>query len=99
MPYKNKNPLANGYKVNGTSHDAAPSHGRAASCQARILELLEKKVLNATADEIAEYLDENILTVRPRVSELHKMKLIRRCGERRTNNSGRMADAWELVRH
>lgn len=51
----------------------------------------------ATADEIAQSLGESILSIRPRCSELRRLGLIRRTGERRTNHSGKSADVLELT--
>ena len=47
-----------------------------------------------TADEVAELLGRSVLAVRPRVSELYDIGLIRDSGERRRNASGINAKVW-----
>jgi hypothetical protein len=47
-----------------------------------------------TADELAIRLGESILTVRPRVSELHAAGLVEPTAERRNNDSGHGATVW-----
>jgi hypothetical protein len=47
-----------------------------------------------TADELAVRLGESILTVRPRVSELHATGLVEPTAERRNNDSGHGATVW-----
>jgi len=51
--------------------------------------------LGLTADEIAAALDESVLAVRPRVSELFHAGLIEKTGERRRNHSGLCAHVWK----
>ncbi len=48
-----------------------------------------------TADETAERVRLHILTVRPRMTELHQLQLTRDTGLRRKNASGRPAIVWE----
>lgn len=47
-----------------------------------------------TADEAADAIERDILTIRPRVSELRAMGAIEDSGERRSNSSGRAAIVW-----
>jgi hypothetical protein len=47
-----------------------------------------------SADLIAAALDESILTVRPRVSELRRSNLVEPTAERRKNKSGMSAQRW-----
>lgn len=49
-----------------------------------------------TADEVAEYLGAEPLTIRPRVTELRNQKRIRDTGQRRKNRSGRSAAVWAV---
>jgi predicted ArsR family transcriptional regulator len=51
----------------------------------------------ATADEIAKDLNLSILSVRPRVSELHRSGEIEQTGGRRKNESGMTATVWRIV--
>lgn len=51
-----------------------------------------------TADEVAIDLDLSVLTVRPRVSELHRDARIEDTGLRRRNQSGMTATVWRYVR-
>ena len=50
-----------------------------------------------TADQIAFVLGEDILSVRPRVTELNRLGLIRDTGLRRPNRSGRKAIVWKAA--
>jgi predicted ArsR family transcriptional regulator len=50
-----------------------------------------------TADEVADRLGVSILSVRPRMSELHRSELIEPSGERRLNASGLFASCWRAV--
>lgn len=51
----------------------------------------------ATADEIAERLGSNPLTISPRVSELRNEGKIRDTGQRRKNASGKGAAVWQIT--
>jgi hypothetical protein len=59
-----------------------------------VLNWLGEHPEGATADEIAYALKKHILTVRPRVSELRRMGLIRDSGRRGKNASGHNAIVW-----
>jgi hypothetical protein len=50
----------------------------------------------ATPDEVAQQLGLSILSIRPRITELSKLKQIEDTGLRRPNNSGRMAKVWRI---
>lgn len=52
------------------------------------------KTLETTADEVAAALNESLLTIRPRISELYKKGLIEDTGIRRVNDSGKLATVW-----
>lgn len=58
--------------------------------------LIAKSKYSGTADEIALHLQESILSVRPRVAELHKQGFIERTGERRPSSNGRASAVWRL---
>ncbi len=51
----------------------------------------------STADEVAVFLGESVLAVRPRISELHAKGLIRDSLKRRRNSSGKSAVVWEAI--
>jgi len=87
-------PETPGYKVSGPSRESAQmmanqSYKLRGRCMAALTEVKE-----ATADEIASTINESILSVRPRFSELVKMRAIVATGERRKNESGHNATVW-----
>lgn len=96
MPY----PRDPGAKTSGTSEDAAAAiASHAKTVRGRVLAFLtERYPASFSADQIAAGLDENILTVRPRVSELRRSALIEPTAERRLNASGMFASSWRAVR-
>lgn len=51
----------------------------------------------ATADEAAKALEESVLSIRPRFSELNTKGRIKDGGQRRKNESGHKAVVWEIV--
>ena len=92
-------PDAPGFKVHGPSEEAAErvaSHAK----------VLRAKVLahfktcfpeGRTADEVATEMNLSVLSVRPRVSELHRNGELRDTGARRANTSGMTATVWQFV--
>jgi hypothetical protein len=67
--------------------------------RAEVLDLLRSRAERAlTADEIAVRLNRSILSVRPRVAELHKLGLIEPATQRGRNESGMSAHCWQAVR-
>jgi len=62
----------------------------------RVLVLEKYRLGSATADEIAAKLGESVLTIRPRVAELHKQGKLADTGVRRPNTSGHSATVWRL---
>ena len=93
-------PYHAGAKEGTTSRDAADrieQSGRAELLRSRCLAALEDSVFGMTADEVATQLGEDILSVRPRISELNKRGLIRDTGFRRRNASGASAKTWRVV--
>lgn len=52
---------------------------------------------NLTADEVAARLGENVLAIRPRITELANAGKIQDSGTRRRNESGKSAIVWEAV--
>ena len=82
-----------GFKKHGTSQEAAEAVApRARLLRDKVLSALKRTAM--TADEVATYLDESVLSVRPRLSELSKKGLIIETGERRKNESGKAAAVW-----
>lgn len=92
MPY----PSDPGSKASGTSQDAAEAiAGHAKTVRGRVLAFLrERHPVAFSADQIAAELNEDILSVRPRVSELRRSNMIEPTAERRTNKSGMSAQCW-----
>lgn len=89
-------PNAPGFKTDGPSQEAAESEtGRSALLRKRILDLLRGTEL--TADECATQLQETVLAVRPRFSELLKQGKIEDTELRRRNASGKSATVWRAV--
>lgn len=88
-------PREPGYQKRDTSFRAArQARGRKQETHNRILVLLRAKPL--TADEIAEYLCESQLYIRPRVTELNELGNISDSGCRRINATGKSAIVWEV---
>jgi predicted HTH transcriptional regulator len=80
----------------GTSEAAAQAIAPAASyLRGRVLACLSERG-PATADECAARLDLDILSIRPRFSELAHLGLIVKTGERRPNRSGALANVWRV---
>jgi predicted ArsR family transcriptional regulator len=93
--YRDEYPNSPGYKRPGTSREAAEAiKPRAAILRERSLAALKHRPM--TADEVAAHLGESVLSIRPRITELHELGLIEQTGERRRNASGRMAAVWRL---
>lgn len=94
-------PESPGYKTGGTSQDAAEEiEDRAETLRGMVLERL--KAVPSTADEVAEFLGESVLSIRPRISELavacfSRPVLVVSTGDRRKNASGKMAKVWRAV--
>lgn len=89
-------PESPGYKAPGPSQEAAAGIAEdAATLRGKALDVL--KASSLTADEVASRLDRNILSIRPRLSELRTKGLIRDTGERRLNRSGKSATVWRAV--
>jgi hypothetical protein len=95
MPY----PRDPGWKAPDTSRNAAEAiASHAKTVRGRVLAFLQERAPTSfSADEIATALGEGILTVRPRVSELHHSALIEPTAERRVNRSGMLAKCWRAV--
>ncbi len=86
-------PESPGASAPDTSRAAArQSSGHARIIREQCLVLLQARDL--TADECAEALQKSILSVRPRIAEMHAKRLIFDTGTRRKNASGHSAIVW-----
>lgn len=77
--------------------DTSLAAAQAIAPDARTLRKQTLDVIRAephTADEVAKLLCYSILAIRPRVTELHKLGHITDSGERRRNDSGKLAIVW-----
>lgn len=86
-------PTAAGFKSTDTSREAAESTP-AASLRTAVLRELERGA--GTADEIADRLKIDRLSIRPRLSELRNMGRVDDTGQRRVNASNKRAIVWAL---
>jgi predicted ArsR family transcriptional regulator len=85
-----------GYKAEGTSREAAEKvAGGSEKARGQILSLLWKSE-PMRADQIAAHFGWTVLYTRPRVSELFKMKAIKKAGRSR-NDSGLSANLWTVA--
>ena len=95
MSYPNTPGYTPGYKVDGPSRDAANAErSRAATFRDKVMEYFSTELVRFTADEIAGLMNESILSIRPRLSELVSMGRIEDSGARRKNASGHKATVW-----
>lgn len=91
-------PDAPGFKVSGPSQQAAEAVASIASkMRAAVLAQFAQYPSGATADEIAKDLNLSVLSVRPRVSELHRSGALAKTDQRRKNASGMSATVWCFV--
>lgn len=87
-----------GAKAPGTSQEAANAERGMAATLRQIVRTLLQEHGPATADECALTMNESVLAVRPRLSELVKMGNIEKDGDnRRKNASGHSAQVWRVV--
>ncbi len=92
-------PDAPGFKASGPSEVAADKiAGRAAQMRVTVLTTFRNCYPQGrTADEIAAALNLSVLSIRPRVSELHRAGSLADTGQRRKNTSGMTATVWRFV--
>jgi predicted ArsR family transcriptional regulator len=91
-------PNAPGYRQTDTSKAAADSMKPTSNLlQRKVLSLLTP-ALCLTADEAADLMGEDKLSIRPRFTELKALGKIEDTGLRRRNESGRSAIVWRLAR-
>lgn len=84
-----------GFKVSGPSQDAAANIAEHAQTLRDRVDALFDGGQERTADECAERLGQDILSVRPRLSELKRLGRIAETDERRQNKSGMTATVWK----
>jgi hypothetical protein len=97
LDYIDKYPHKAGFKQNSTSAKAAQKiekSGRASTLRTLALNAIKSSIFGFTADETANALNESILAIRPRLSELKQRGLILDTGIRRKNESGVNAIVW-----
>ena len=71
---------------------------RAASLRKIVKDLLDAEDTGYTADQIAQKVNEHILSIRPRVSELYTKELVFDTGRRGINSSGKKAIIWKSMK-
>lgn len=88
-----------GFKVSGPSENAAIRIApTAAAMRSTVLHVFRNSYPQGlTADEVAASLNLSVLSVRPRVSELHRSGSLADTGSRRKNSSGMTATIWRFV--
>jgi hypothetical protein len=89
-------PMSPGFKSDGTSRQAANAIApMARNLRGRVLEYIKASTAPPMADEIADQLGKSVLSVRPRVAELHRLGEIRPAESRGKNESGHAAARWK----
>lgn len=88
-----------GFKAaNGASQEAAAAIApRAPRLRGIVLAAFHEAPAGLTIDEAAGVVDLPVLSVRPRVAELHRLGEIRPTDERRRNTSGMSATVWRIA--
>ena len=93
-------PLTAGYKEpEGASKEIAKRQSREA------LNFRRRKAMSffraypggLTSDEVADLMNENILAIRPRVSELRAQGKIESTGQRRKSANGNASTVWRVI--
>jgi hypothetical protein len=93
-------PEAPGFKAAGPSEQAGSAVANMAkTLRHQVLRTIAAAPQGLTADEVADKLNKSVLSVRPRVSELHRQGEIRQTTVRGTNASGMTASVWTLAPH
>ncbi len=83
-------------EVGGASEDAAVKiSDKVKHLQGLCVGVLTKG--DHTADEVADILHMDILTIRPRLSELRKRRLVESTGIRRASSRGNSSTVWTLT--
>jgi hypothetical protein len=99
LPGQIQYPNAPGFKTaGGASQEAAAAvASRVPRLRGIVLAAFHDAPAGLTADEAAEMLSLSILSVRPRVAELHRLGELRPAEERRKNSSGMSATVWRIA--
>jgi len=93
-------PFGAGYKeLKGASEQTAKRQSKEANNKRRqiALGLFCSNPDGLTSDEVADLMSENILAIRPRVSELRAQGKIESTGQRRKSVNGNGATVWRYV--
>lgn len=81
-------------KTDTSAEAAAKIQPVANTLRSKVLAMIRASAVGFTADEVAAVLSEDILSVRPRCSELARDGVIHDSGERRRNKSGNNQIVW-----
>lgn len=95
MPYNDRGV---GHRPTDTSESAARGiTPKAPSLRERVLQALVANPGGLTADEIAHRMGQDILSIRPRVTELQKAGRAVDTGARRANRRGKTQIVWKAT--
>ena len=95
MPYNEKGEA--GYKQRDTSESAAKAiEPKAGTIKHKVLQVYHGHPFPLTADEVAEMLRMDFISVRPRVTELVNDNRLMDSGVRRVGRFGKTQIAWRL---
>ncbi len=84
-----------GFRARDTSKAAADAMApKTPTLRGRAFSWITTSRAGMTADEVAEAMDESILAIRPRITELARMGSICDSNIRRKNKSGKSAIVW-----
>lgn len=91
-----KYPMSPGYKEHSTSKEAATKvASRSRKLREKTLDAIKRKhSYGATPEEVSEILNESILSIRPRFTELKIMNFIYDSGLRRKNSFNSNTKVW-----
>lgn len=90
-------PHTPGHQEPETSVAACLPHGRAKLLRDKIMTKLE--IASLSADQMARILDESILSIRPRFSELVALNKIEATDQRDRTASGKRSIIWRIKQH
>lgn len=91
-------PDSPGFKERTTSRDAAEAIKPTAGTLRSMVLMFFEHLGPMTPDELAHWMVRSVLSIRPRVTELYRMGLIERTGERRKNASGMKAHVYRIAK-
>lgn len=96
--YRKKYPNAAGYKDSDCSKEAALHVNRKLrKRQEEVLNALRKCFNGATSEEIALMVGRPALSIKPRLSELLKLGLVRKSGRKGKTELGGNCTIWEIM--